>query len=257
MPGEILDFLACLSKLKDGAVVVLHDIILNQLGECIPEYFVTKELLSTVVGEKIVCREEGSPYEYPNIGAFRVTKDTRKYVENLFLALTISWGYMPDSHQLELYRQCFAKDYSKELCEEFEKAISLNRDSLVKRSGSVAPEVSQNMELKQILSDMNEFAEKVRGKKNVWIYGGGYYGEKMCTMLDFLGIDIEGYIVSDDQAKPNLSKRVEYLSDIDDGKCTFVLGMSLKNQQTIDKENIKSQCIGVNRRIIKILHYFS
>lgn len=181
MPGEILDFLACLSKLRDGAVVVLHDIILNQLGECIPEYFVTKELLSTVVGEKIVGKEEGSPYEYPNIGAFRVTKDTRKYAENLFLALTISWGYMPDSNQLELYRQCFVKDYEKELCEQFEKAISLNRDSLAKRSGSVVSEVDLSMELKQMLADMNEFAEKVRGKKNVWVYGGGIT-EKRCTL---------------------------------------------------------------------------
>lgn len=79
----------------------------------------------------------------------------------------------------------------------------------------------------------------------------------MYAMLEFLGIDIEGYIVSDDQVKTDLTKRVEYLSDVDNGECTFVLGMSLKNQLTIDREKIKSQCIRVNRQMMRILHYFS
>ena len=50
LPGEILDFLACFPFLKEGCIVVLHDIILNHLDN--RKEFATKLLFDTVVAEK-------------------------------------------------------------------------------------------------------------------------------------------------------------------------------------------------------------
>lgn len=55
LPGEILDFLSLLPYLKNGAVVVLHDICCNVLSKNI--MWVTKLLMCTVTAEKNICKE--------------------------------------------------------------------------------------------------------------------------------------------------------------------------------------------------------
>lgn len=203
MPGEILDFLVSLPLLKNGAIVVLHDIIMNHLHKCHAEAFVTKLLLSTVVGEKILCKEDCNPYEYPNIGAFIVTDDTRKYIEDVFLSLTITWSYMPEERHLDLYRKWFCRFYSERLCEEFKSAIDLNRDSMVYRKAY----------LYKGRHDVKDFIENIRNKQNIWIYGCGAIGRKIYSMLSSLRINVEGYVISDGLMKPVIEERVEYISD--------------------------------------------
>lgn len=86
LPGEIFDFLVAFPKLKEDAVVVLHDIFLNHYenGSHMNSY-ATRVLLSAVVGEKIIgCGNDGCS-NYIGLGAFKITPDTGKYIENLFL----------------------------------------------------------------------------------------------------------------------------------------------------------------------------
>lgn len=82
MPGEILDFLACLPYLKEGAVVVLHDIISYHNG--VSTAFATQLLLDTVKADKLVGVDQDYMFTYPNIGAFTITKDTVKHIEDVF-----------------------------------------------------------------------------------------------------------------------------------------------------------------------------
>ena len=129
MPGELLDFLACLPMLKNGAVVIMHDIILNHLGEDLGA-FATKVLLTAAVGDKIESKGDSVGYLSPGIGAFKVTEDTRKYIKDVFSALTITWRYIPDEDQIEKYRNIFSNYYGSDCMEKFEDAVNMNKNTL-------------------------------------------------------------------------------------------------------------------------------
>lgn len=241
MPGEVLDFLACLPKLKDGAIVVLHDIIMNHFHA--PESFATKILLSSVVGEKIICSSNDDLYKYPNIGAFRITKDTWKYIENVFLTLTVTWKYIPDSYQLDLYKKCFERYYDTEMCEEFNCAVRMNMESLGR----------QKAIFREGLYAICELLKVVRVKKNIYIYGCGNYGKKLYNILTKAGIEINGYVISENQTKVDIGTKVDYILDIDCDENTYILGMNQINQNSMCREKIKGEIVCLEERVLKIL----
>lgn len=246
MPGEILDFLTVLPKLKNGAIVVLHDIILNHLYPERNESFATKVLLSSVVGMKILGKEYGNPADYPGIGAFRVTPDTRKYIENVFLSLTISWVYMPKTEQLNLYKEYFRQHYSRELCEEFDAAVELNR-----KSSNI-----RQVNLSKGFSLLVNLAESLKGTDSVFVYGCGYYGKRIYNVLKYWKeIKMEGYVISDDQILPPIQEKVEYISNVENQGHTFIIGTSIEIQNIIRKKKIKGNCIYLDSEILKILKY--
>ena len=109
MPGEILDFLAILPYLNNGAIVILHDVANNLLGRSTLAY-ATKILLDTVYAEKF--------YDYQNmnlnIGAFKIEDKTRENIANVFSALSITWLYEPAIRELMFYRDIFKRYYDEE-----------------------------------------------------------------------------------------------------------------------------------------------
>lgn len=123
LPGEMLDFLVCLPYLAPNAMVVLHDISYNTTGT--PNGYATSLVYSTAVGDKYFMYDENKPMQYPNIGAFSISADTRKYIENSFLSLTITWSYLPDRSQLQIYHDFLAKEYDKKYVELYDKAVYL------------------------------------------------------------------------------------------------------------------------------------
>jgi predicted O-methyltransferase YrrM len=125
LPGELFDFLAVLPYLKDGAVVVLHD---TQLHTIKPEYpsYATCVLLSVVAAEKIIVRDEKRGEGVANIAAFVVTPETRKYVSNVFSALMLPWGYMPDDRVLDDIFVGMARSYPPSYVDYFKRALNLN-----------------------------------------------------------------------------------------------------------------------------------
>lgn len=130
MPGEIWDFITLLPYLKNGAVVMLHDIILNNMFEGKFTY-ATGTLFASVVGEKYWNFDVDRNKQYPNIGAFVINDQTRHYIANLFLSLMITWGYVPDEAQLNVYRAAVKKFYSPELLFVFDMAYSYNKKKLL------------------------------------------------------------------------------------------------------------------------------
>jgi len=84
-PGELLDFLVMLPYLKDNAIVVLHDVALNQRNNRLhkPDAHATGLLFSAVVAEEKFLNYK-SMGKYPNIGAFRINKQTRSNIKNIF-----------------------------------------------------------------------------------------------------------------------------------------------------------------------------
>lgn len=129
LPGELLDFIAVLPYLKDGAVVVLHDIRFHQRFINYNIYNATCTLFSTVTANKFFNYQPGEVdliYNYPDIGAFQINEQTRANIENVFLALTQSWVYFPTREYLRAYYKIYQKHYSADLCKIYEEALKMN-----------------------------------------------------------------------------------------------------------------------------------
>lgn len=138
LPGELIDFPVVLPYLKDGAWVILHDINLYSNSKK-PE-FATKVLLDTVVGEKIITPELHHGKEHlPNIGAFRITPDTRKYIVNCFSALAMPWEYLPSQEDYGWYKTFFAKHYDEEMVKLLDLAYEQNARRVHKKNKKKEP----------------------------------------------------------------------------------------------------------------------
>lgn len=132
LPGEVLDFPVMLPYLKDGAIVVLHDVCLNQIRQQQPSLaYATALVLNAVTSpEKFLNFEPQKVcFHYPNIGAFRIGKQTREHIEDLFLSLVVTWNYIPGKAQTEIYRAFYAKHYPAELVEIFDETVKMNARS--------------------------------------------------------------------------------------------------------------------------------
>lgn len=142
-PVETLNFICTLPFLKDGAIVVLHDISLygwhrpRLHGEC----FASRLLFSSVCAEKITSIAHGAGMKVPNIAAFQVGSDTRKYCRNLFESLYFPWEHDINDSIISTVRVIVEKYYDKEMLALFDEAVKMNKEMLAER---VVPEISIN-----------------------------------------------------------------------------------------------------------------
>lgn len=207
LPGEILDFLACYPFMEDGAVVVLHDVLLNQKDK--HRATATKTVFDIVVGEKIW---NWDMEEYPNIAAVKINSDTGKYIKDLISALSLSWYYNPGDGILNQYRKIIENYYDEESLAIFDKLVSLNMQWWEETSDCVHKTIGDL--LNGLLSN---------DRKQIFIYGTGRVGRVYFEYLkeNHLAERVAGFIVSDDQ---NISDStienvtVYHLSDIDYNK---------------------------------------
>ena len=94
-PWETLNFLCVLPFMKRNSWVVLHDINLQCLKSR-EDDLACRYLFSHVVSDaKILPAVSDHDFHFANIGAFRVTDDTVKYIRNLFESLLNPWAAMP------------------------------------------------------------------------------------------------------------------------------------------------------------------
>lgn len=242
LPGELIDFLACLPKLRGGAIVVLHDILLNH--ECFKvNAIATRVLFSSVAGKKIICKGKDNQYNYIGLGAFEVTEETRNYIENVFSSLMLTWNYIPDDVQIRLYREHFLKYYSTDLVDEFDISVEMNKNTLLKK----------RLAGKDGFYSIHKLLDKLVDKRNIYIYGCGVNGTRLFDCLESFGVKIEGYAISDDQVKPAIDKRVEYISDLESSKSTLVLGMGIEKQKEICGESVPDNWICVDEGVLSLL----
>jgi predicted O-methyltransferase YrrM len=128
LPGEVLGFLTLLPYLKDGAIVVIHDIALFVRSY---SSIASSMLFSLLVGEKLVPKTKtkfsnsNSEYFVNNIGAVQVNADTRKYINNVFQALVFPWLYCPAS-DISVIRQLLSRHYNEAEIACFDHAVELN-----------------------------------------------------------------------------------------------------------------------------------
>ncbi len=128
IPGEILDFLFVLPFLSENAIVCLHDISLNLHDSMRNNEIATNVLFNGVVADKVLCVDLNGANGYPNIGAFRIIPDTRKYIKNIFGMLTLNWTYIPPHDEIMKYRGFYCENYDSECIEIFDRAYDLNKN---------------------------------------------------------------------------------------------------------------------------------
>lgn len=234
LPGEVLDFLACYPLLKQGCVVVLHDITLNHKTKYKMDpalSFATKVLFDMVTADKILDMGEGV---FPNIGAFLLTSDTDKYLEDIFSSLTISWQYVPDSEEISLYRNFYGKYYSEEVLQLFDRAVEMNCSSVARRR------LYQRERGKAVVNETVKLYRQIANPeiKRIYIYGYGmvakslhYMMEECCTGKEICHIVSDGQDISGIDGK----EHVQCLSDveIEIGRDIIIIGVNESLQQEI------------------------
>ncbi len=218
MPGELLDFLAFYPFLKQNAVVVLHDIVLNHFHDQ-PTQIATKVLFDTAVAEKMYGIDDNGTLL--NIGAFMITEDTGKYIDSIFSALTLTWNYQLQKEELLLYRDFYSRYYSLDCMELFDLAVSMNQRTW-EESRNHKKKVRQDEFLK-----IYRWIEMVKTRGEVYIYGCGYFGKRLYDFLEQCGIRLKGYIISDGQSRCGM-KNVFYLSEVhlDEAGEVILLGVN-------------------------------
>ena len=131
-PVESLNFLCILPFLRDGSIVVFHDISLFTMKNRETGVFDAVKCLapriamSSLAGGKLFPKTKSVPFiseaePVSNIGAIQITPDTRKYISNMFQALALPWEHYP-AGSIKKIRRLLGKHYEKPLLEQFDEA---------------------------------------------------------------------------------------------------------------------------------------
>lgn len=118
MPGEFFTFLAALPYLKDGCIVVLHDIHLNMM-KCSLNKFADYEVDAYCTGLLFGGVSSSKKWSLKadiisNIGAFVVDEYTRNNITDIFHILCSKWNYFPNDLNLVKYSDFVHNNYSEE-----------------------------------------------------------------------------------------------------------------------------------------------
>jgi hypothetical protein len=126
-PGEILDVLMVLPFLREGAVIIFHDVKYHTMLRT--QKGITNNLLmSSVAGKKLL--QGNAEKVFPNIAGIKTDKNTKENIFEIFNLLTIKWGYIPSESQclemidyLKRYYDAYYINYIKAVFEYQKKLI--------------------------------------------------------------------------------------------------------------------------------------
>lgn len=180
LPGELLDFLLLFPYLSPSAVVVLHDTNFHNIY--MPRYISNRVLLNSVVAEKYYTAE----WSFLNIGAFRITKETQKNIEDVFASLLLPWAYEEKAEVLQEYRQEYKKHYSSTCLSIWDNALECAEKRFLIIDKDLIIEEEENK--------IKKFYEK---DNKVFIYGCGFRGTRLFNYLKDREYEVAGMIVSD------------------------------------------------------------
>ncbi len=232
VPGEILDFITMLPHIKNGAVVILHDIGHN-LRDDARDSYATGLLFSSVVAKKYINRDTTHPYGYPNIGAFVVDEQTRACISNLFLSLMISWTLCTPTDLWEQYRIAINKYYDSDLIDLFDRSIVMQKKMITRYS----------------LNAVLPYDKLTRGSKIV-LYGAGHIGRIMREQI--LQHDYASIPLWVDKNYESMEEEVKSINSIKDAEYDYVL-IAVENKNTAFDIYTDLLLYGVDRK--KIVWY--
>lgn len=238
MPGEMLDFLAALPYLSSNAIVILHDITLNQISD--NEFgYATRIVYDVATGEKIIADGVAPNEILPGIGAFQITEDTLKYVEKCFSALAITWKYDLTDEELEQYRILYNKFYRDDLTTLFNKAVTANRKRMFK----------ENYRKDQADQEIINFHKCVMSEYKLVLFGGGFWAELISQYLHAIGKKVSAYVVSNeiDISTCKIRNNIYHFSDLPypEQDCCLIMAVDSEKQRSVIRNISENsfQCI--------------
>jgi len=235
LPGELFDFLVGLPYLKDGAIVVLHDVGMNISGfRCYEDAFsieiATKVLFDVVSGKKYQIENwEYKPYGIPNIAAFEITNDTRTNVMDVISALSLTWetDWVFSWDYTDKYVKNICKNYNEECKRMLLQLIEFHRRVEAKNY------VEKYMNL-GFRDDSSAIKTRFRRINNWWskqekivIYGNGFLAEKYIEYAKMYQLRIDAICVTDgkEKGKERGDVPIYYLSELPykAEECTIII----------------------------------
>lgn len=187
LPGEVLDFLALLPYLRDGAVVVLHDLANNfrlvDMSNFRERANATKLLFDSVTAEKYLMRDQSAEDRggMPNIGAFRISEATRKNIADVVGVLTSTWLYLPSEGQLAIYREAIFKSLDEGGKWLYDCAVKMNKG--IRNAPLDLDEPNAGYQFLRELVGIPKYEPRQNQDKPFIIYGAGsrgkYYAESL------------------------------------------------------------------------------
>ena len=193
LPGEVLDFLALLPYLRDGAVVVLHDLAnnfcLQDRSNFRERANATKLLFDSVTADKYLMRDPSAGVRggMPNIGAFRISDATREHLVDVVGVLTSTWLYLPSEEQLAIYHDSIFRCLDEESRWLYDCAVQMNKCIRQAPLDLDEPQAGYQF-LRELLGILKYVPEKY-GDKPFIIYGAGKHGKKYAEHLLRRGIN--------------------------------------------------------------------
>lgn len=225
LPGELLDFLICLPYLKDGCIVVLHD-VMESVMQKRPTENATKLLFDTVSATKYYMLDEDNfSFGLSNIAAFQINEETREHIADVFSALSNHWAYFFNPEDEEKYLKIMGANYNAEYVHYLKRIMEVHKYY----------KIEMQLE-RQYGNDLFILKQKWKNKK-VYLYGAGYFAKCYLSFAEKYNLPVEGIVVSDDQEvaeKYLCGKRIYKLSELkEDSDCFFVLALDRRYWRSV------------------------
>jgi hypothetical protein len=169
---ESLNFLCLLPYLKDGAIVVIHDVVMGVNNIVSSGFLAPRILMSVLAAEKLSLKKDSEQDFNSNIIAVQVSSDTRKYIRNVFDALLLPWGKMPKEADLKNIRKLLEKHYPPRQVLIYDKAVQNNKNLYVSDTIGFTPAEFRKCNFLNML--------KAGDTNPVTFYGAGFL--MMCFM---------------------------------------------------------------------------
>lgn len=226
IPGEIIDFLAIYPYLSKNAVIILDDLKVHYYQD-------KRDIACTVLFQTVTAKKYlNIDGEYPNVGAFSITEDTGKYLQDVFNSLLLPWAYIPTNEQLEAYGRIFSRYYSDEELKIWNHAKDM----------AIFFDAKSNNTLK-VFNDSAEKLSQAIKQDGILIYGAGKRAAALYNFLSQSNISILGFTVSDGQKKSNeyLGLPVYEFSNISDIPENFLIVQAVLSE-AVSVKLVSSGC---------------
>lgn len=164
MPGEFLTYITALPQLKDGCIVIFHDIHLNMKRISNDKFndFQTSGYCTGLLYGGISSSEKYSLQTngISNIGCLIVDDSTRDSIKDVFRILCSRWFYLPFNLNFDMYREYVKKHYSPECYRLFCNCLDLQTKYFTHKRR----EKKKDLDLKKELETKDELIEVIQSE---------------------------------------------------------------------------------------------
>lgn len=261
-PWASLDFLAVLPFLKKGAIVVFHDVMLNQItlglqkADRHPDGVVTYK--DNLRGAYVIykCLEDDMVLSYdeitPNIAAIRVT-DAEKMLSKIYCALQVEWEEMFNNEvsSMEFYSvlikhiNLVGKHFGSAWAKDFSSILFGHYNVLKEKFNAVTSKREEQI---------SKLKDGLQGKKTV-IWGASAFAKQLIETQKIDFDNIIGIVDKNSDRKGEFvgKYQVYSASDLAELKPEYVVPLVLNAPGLIESIKQEIANLGLNTEVIDIL----